>query len=142
MKYSIGMKWDLDSDTSDTFSVVTRYLNFQSTSIKKNIYYISVSISPSPRDTQNASEIHLPEINIYWREYPEGSWNEYGSITPQAGTQESGLLGGTFRVENKLVGIVGMQIKLDGFLSTIFNIDDINISYRGLRKPNVSTSVI
>tara|TARA_R100000781_G_scaffold115004_1_gene88384 strand:+ start:2270 stop:2665 length:396 start_codon:yes stop_codon:yes gene_type:complete len=122
-------KWDPEPNYTSNFSLTTKYYDFSSVHINKNIYSISLTLGVQEGETVILNN----NILIQHRSKLEDDWQVYGLMA----FGQTGV--GTNTIKNKLRNVPGLQLKLSGFLIDSCYINDISIEYRIRRKQAVAT---
>tara|TARA_R100000781_G_scaffold1788_1_gene3021 strand:+ start:3676 stop:4071 length:396 start_codon:yes stop_codon:yes gene_type:complete len=121
-------KWDPEANFTSDFYIETKYYDFDSVHLSKNIYSISVTLGV-PSD---ASVSISNGITVNYRTKLESDWSTYGMV------HFNGTIG-TRTIKKKLIGVPGIQLKITGFLASSAYINDIAIEYRHRRKKAVGS---
>ena len=131
-------KWNNSLNYTDNFLIETKYYDFGSTSIKKNIYKLSVSLGIPIQDS-GISFGTLPSLTVFYRTTTDGLYQFYGNIELNTVTDLITLSSvvQTVNIENKLNGIFGIQFKLTGSMPQDIIINDLSIEYRILRRKRI-----
>ena len=131
-------KWNNSLNYTDNFMVETKYYDFGSTSIKKNIYKLSVSLGIPIQDS-GISFTTLPSLTVFYRTTTDGLYQFYGNLELNTVTDLITLSSvvQTVDIENKLNGIFGIQFKLAGSMPQDIIINDLSIEYRILRRKRI-----
>jgi len=131
-------KWNNSLNYTDNFLIETNYYDFGSTSIKKNIYKLSVSLGIPIQDS-GISFGTLPSLTVFYRTTTDGLYQFYGNIELNTVTDLITLSSvvQTVNIENKLNGIFGIQFKLTGSMPQDIIINDLSIEYRTLRRKRI-----
>ena len=131
-------KWNNSLNYTDNFLIETKYYDFGSTSIKKNIYKLSVSLGIPIQDS-GISFTTLPSLTVFYRTTTDGLYQFYGNIELNTITDLITLSSvvQTVNIENKLNGIFGIQFKLTGSMPQDIIINDLSIEYRTLRRKRI-----
>ena len=131
-------KWNNSLNYTDNFLIETKYYDFGSTSIKKNIYKLSVSLGIPTQDS-GISFSSLPSLTVFYRTTTDGLYQFYGNIELNTVTDLITLSSvvQTVNIENKLNGIFGIQFKLTGSMPQDIIINDLSIEYRTLRRKRI-----
>ena len=130
-------KWNRTQQFSDNFSFTTKYYDFGSSSELKNIYSISVTFGTN---SEGVSMSFLPELFVDYRISTVGGFTPYATYmtnstidyTVNQATQ-------TITKDIKIKKIPGIQLKVRGFISEGFLINDIAIEYRHLRRKSIGS---
>ena len=131
-------KWNNSLNYTDNFLIETKYYDFGSTSIKKNIYKLSVSLGIPIQDS-GISFTTLPSLTVFYRTTTDGLYQFYGNLELNTVTDLITLSSvvQTVNIENKLNGIFGIQFKLTGSMPQDIIINDLSIEYRTLRRKRI-----
>ena len=121
-------KWDPEANFTSDFYIETKYYDFGSVHLNKNIYSMSITLGV-PSD---ASVSISNGITINYRTKLESDWSTYGMI------YFNGTIG-TRTIKKKLISVPGIQLKITGFLASSAYINDIAIEYRYRRKKAVGS---
>tara|TARA_R100001594_G_scaffold24634_2_gene48363 strand:- start:927 stop:1325 length:399 start_codon:yes stop_codon:yes gene_type:complete len=123
-------KWDETPNFTTKFMITTKYYDFGSAQIPKNIYKISITLG-SPNNANDLSETNSMEV--LYRTNLEDEWKYYGSFVFDDTVA-------IFTQSQKLVNVSGLQLRLQGSLLKESYINDIEIEYRIRRKKSVVTA--
>ena len=132
-------KWNNNEASSLDFSFTTRYYDLGDTSLKKNIYKISLSFGVDRDSAVTANDPLM--LDVDYRLNVTGAWTTYGRY--YAGTAIYYLTTETpvtnVSVEKKLKNVKGIQLRVRGQIPEKFLINVISIEYRQIRIKQVGS---